>query len=459
MSAAWAPPEKLDSACRLWSGSGDKRCVSEVTILKGEYFCDFCQKLDPTVLTSMVENDKAEEKAESFRQVEQIRKFWGDRLQKGLDKKDIMCALQNPKFDGLEWRRAYRPNRSFRAQLCQCLDKSTQDEFCLCWRCALDEKGSEWWKTWIRSVPDAEEPIARIRFECVLANGQYQNEQWFRLLQPGKQPCDENHPPLFPENMCNACVLHLMQFRKDADVEELKVLDECPWVWEDGWLKSVYREEPSNIACALYRRGCVGTMCHRIDTLCSACSEHHPYLLRRMIANFPDKVKEENDKDYACVSRRERYFDLPWMEIIIGARICHNLSKQKAGEVEKQQACELRRQKAQELGKLEAQELMEKKNEKRHPWVVHGWLPWPSNVPCNQVNTPDSLCSTCVAALNENEKDDLDKYFEQSTWTLKKLKEPRTRKLRQRGTQSPKKNLRERSKQSLRKVIPEKRNA
>ncbi|KAJ4369242.1 hypothetical protein N0V83_006327 [Neocucurbitaria cava] len=211
---------------------------------------------------------------------------------------------------------------------------------------------------------------------------------------------------------------------------------------------------PSIYGCALYRRGCVGQTLERNPNLCTTCEEHHPYLLRGMIADDPavkalyDEVMEQNERSFACVSRREAYFDAPWTKIVMDARI--RLRSRQQEEETGQLGLE-------ETQKNNYQKAWEREGEDAPPAVQHGWPPIPSYVLCSQVDTPDSLCTTCVGALDGDEKLELRKYFEQSTWTLKQPEVAENTEVVESG--KSKKSLRERASQIFRKPGPKKRDA
>ncbi|KAF1851647.1 uncharacterized protein K460DRAFT_401662 [Cucurbitaria berberidis CBS 394.84] len=231
-----APPPKPGLACKLWSPTNNK-CVSMNSERTGAEICGYCRTLDPCVLMTLIAPDDME----GLSQLDAIRKSREAKEVAACEQDLLICAMENPSFEGEEWRLAFRPKQKNKA--CLLLQQPGLDEYCLCKACIVNEKGSVWWERWVRDMDFLSTPEFRIKFECIWADDTYKEETWRALLldKDGKRKnsCSEEIPAKMPGSMCHECFWAFKELDDGAVWESF--LDVF---WYNGCLRSMYERDP-----------------------------------------------------------------------------------------------------------------------------------------------------------------------------------------------------------------------
>lgn len=234
-------PEAPGLACKLWSET-DKMCVSPNSKETCDGLCEYCWQLDPSELKLIATRTNIGIQS----QIHRIRQHRAAKAANTLRDNFLICAMENPLFDGQPWRREYRPTKKH--VQCRRLDRCGQDEYCLCDHC-LVEVDSAWGQKWTRSAQNElpvylppssplRAPVVRIRFLCICEDEQHRDAPWFDYLQRGKEGCSTDRPAKAPGTMCHTC---LLRFKKMTERFTGVALLLCRFINKDGSLKSQHR--------------------------------------------------------------------------------------------------------------------------------------------------------------------------------------------------------------------------
>lgn len=240
MSGSMAPPATPGLACRLWSASeSENKCISPNRRGTQENFCEYCQRMDGSTLESFT----APNDTEGHKLIKDIRTGREERAHAALGNGKVICAMENPKFDGAEWRRLFKPGK--KCSPCLWLEIPGQHEYCLCNSCITNEKETEWYQRWVMDSasldgarPDAGNLVAWIGFKCVWNNPYYLGHEWRDLWKGRDHKVIVDDIPVVPGCMCAACV-ESMDLPENRDAAH----NLSRYFWDNGGLRSRYPDK------------------------------------------------------------------------------------------------------------------------------------------------------------------------------------------------------------------------
>lgn len=189
--------------------------------------CGFCLKMDVEELQKMFGDQN---NLEGLTEVGRLMQARQRRVDEARSQGLLVCALENPRWHGQEWRRRFR---AISIKPCDFLRKPGADEGRFCENCIIHECITIRYPMETRWNEKLKQ--ARVYFPCIWAD-EKMKEHPFRMAWARSWHCPSNSPTKYPASMCMYCWIML-----GYEADGFRILSK--YFHDDGRLKDPYFSE------------------------------------------------------------------------------------------------------------------------------------------------------------------------------------------------------------------------